>query len=136
MNLNVTNVMVLVLMLLIVSCGGSQGIKQPETGSLTKEKAAMALNTWRMTAAGNSTTKSDDFVVEGVQELPQENSAKVNITFNDWEFGSGKFNYSGSGVATFAKYNDGRWVLTKVQTSERVWEGNQVKDSGKEIVAK
>ncbi len=31
--------------------------------------------------------------------------------------------YSGPGVAYFSHYNDGRWILTRVEASGRAWNG-------------
>jgi hypothetical protein len=135
MKLTIT-ILGLVLVTLFAACS---------KGQLTKEKAQQALSQWKSVAQGvppNRPTSGSaavgqsqqpDIVVEGVQELPQENSAKASLRFNNFEYGSGRFTYSGSGVATFSHYNDGRWVLTKVETSENVWEGKYVKNGGLEI---
>ena len=129
----------LALMVLSVGCG---------KGQLTKENAQRTLDRWKNdiavkgiepnrpvtgTAGGGGPVKSD-LVVQGVQEIPQENSAKVNIEFNNFEYGGAKFTYTGSGVAIFSHYNDGRWVLTRVETPQKVWEGKQVKYGGTEEV--
>lgn len=118
------------------------------TGQLTKEKAESALYEWKKvveplsrntgstSSVSTAASASPKLVVEGIHELPLENSARVSFKLNDFEFGGEKLTYSGSGTATFARYNDGRWVLTRVETSERVWEGDKVKNGGSEIVVK
>jgi hypothetical protein len=94
-------------------------------GKLTNNMAEGALKRW---------ASSGDVTVTGIQEIPQENAAKVDVTFSNFKFKStgimgGKVerNYSGPGVAVFTHYNDGRWVLTKVSTSQgfdSVWWDN------------
>lgn len=126
----------LALMILFVGCG---------KGDLTKEKAQRVLDRWKddfavqgiqpnrpVTTSADVGQSDTDLVVQGVREIPQENSAKVDLTFNNFEYGGAKYTYSGSGVATFSRYNDGRWVLTKVETPQKVWEGKQVKYRGTE----
>ncbi len=82
---------------------------------LPAEKAQAALDKW-MTNGGKVT-------VQGIQELPQENIAKSSIVFENLRLKSslpwrGARQYSGPGIAIFSRYNDGRWVLTRVETSE------------------
>jgi hypothetical protein len=94
-------------------------------GKLTNSMAEGALRRW--VSSGNVT-------VTGIQEIPQENAAKVDVTFSNFKFkttgimgGQVERNYSGPGVAVFTHYNDGRWVLTKVSTSQgfdSVWWDN------------
>lgn len=96
---------------------------------LTNSKAQGALSKW---VGGRG-----QITVQGIQEIPQENSAKADIHFNQLRvqakniFGlpiQGKYTtWSGPGFAVFTRYNDGRWVLTKVQTSQgldSVWWDN------------
>lgn len=70
--------------------------------------------------------------VTGIQELPQENVATVNVSFSNFSFTRNELvyneqrhgwyegwvpkTYTGPGVANFTHYNDGRWVMTKVVT--------------------
>lgn len=86
-----------------------------DSGKLTTSKAQGALNRW---------VKNGSVTVTGIQEIPQENSAKADLVFTDFQlvtrglFGKRERKYSGPGVAIFTHYNDGRWVLTKVSTSQ------------------
>lgn len=96
-----------------------------DSGKLTNERAEQTLRKWM---PGSNAT------VTGVQELPQENTATVNVKFSNFRFtrseevyddnrkgfydGWVPKTYSGPGVANFTHYNDGRWVLTKVVTSQ------------------
>ena len=101
-------------------------------GQLTKSKAQSALNHWALTARVNTSGASapmswsdkpmDDLSVSGVQETPQENSARADVRFNSFRYGRGNADsYTGNGVATFSHYNDGRWALTKVEIPGREW---------------
>jgi hypothetical protein len=61
--------------------------------------------------------------VTGVQELPQENAAKAFLKFQNAPINHscpGERMYSGPGEATFSHFTDGRWVLTKISTSEGI----------------
>jgi hypothetical protein len=61
--------------------------------------------------------------VTGVQELPQENSARALLTFQNAPINHscpGERMYSGPGEATFSHFTDGRWLLTKISTSEGI----------------
>jgi hypothetical protein len=55
--------------------------------------------------------------------LPNENAATVELKFNTFNYtlsnspDRGRL-YSGRGTAAFVHYNDGRWVLNKVQIGE------------------
>jgi len=81
------------------------------TGKLTNEKAQSAIQRWM---------SSGTVSVQGIQEVPQENAARVDITFTNFKYNDTGFqrNYSGPAVAIFAHYNDGRWVLSKISTSQ------------------
>lgn len=100
----------------------SSSIGQPsaDPGKLTTAKAQSALETWVRTKNGGTVE------VIGIQDLPQENAAKADIKFTKLDFARGESHYSGPGVAIFTHYNDGRWVLSRVQTSEsynsRIWD--------------
>jgi hypothetical protein len=97
--------------------GGVSSFVDPDSGKLTNAKAQRAIQQWM----GKGTV-----TVQGVQEVSQENAAKADITFNDFRWNSkgnmleaaGERRYSGPAVAVFSHYNDGRWVLTKVTTSQ------------------
>lgn len=90
-----------------------------DSGKLTNAKAQRALDQWVGTRDGK-------IVVQGIQEVPQENIAKTDIRFDNFQWKSKSAftgqpvsrQYSGPGFAIFTHYNDGRWVLTRVQTSQ------------------
>jgi len=104
---------------------------------LTNERAEAALKRWMP----NCNPK-----VTGIQELPSQNSATVNVQFSNFRFTRTERvldqekmafserpvpkQYSGAGVATFTHFNDGRWVLTRVTTSQgplsTYWDGLSV----------
>ncbi|HAG80606.1 MAG TPA: hypothetical protein DCL61_05415 [Cyanobacteria bacterium UBA12227] len=95
-----------------------------DDGKLTNDKAQKAIDAFQGSDSGS-------IVVIGVQEIPQENLAKASINFNNFQWQSSRSNsleeYSGHGVATFSHYNDGRWVLTKIETSnglDSIWWDN------------
>ncbi|WP_448572621.1 hypothetical protein [Trichothermofontia sp.] len=93
--------------------GFSGGLLNWDSGRLTTAKAQRALDKW----IGNA----GEVTVIGIQELPQENAAKVDISFSNIKTKSeilGERNYSGPGFATFSRYNDGRWFLVGVSTSQ------------------
>jgi hypothetical protein len=91
------------------------------SGKLTTSKAQNAIDTFLKGREGSAK-------VTGIQEIPQQNGAKVDITFSNLKLkektgygiivGESERIYSGPGVAVFTHYNDGRWVLTKVSTEE------------------
>jgi len=108
------------VLLVAASCGGK---------TLTREKAMQAVFQWRVAAfvcrCGGPCTGSGGSPVEvtGVQELPQENSARAVLNFQSAPINHscpGERIYSGPGEATFSHYTDGRWVLTKISTSEAI----------------
>lgn len=114
MRRNRSKVMFLVALLGIVGCSKSTGVSSyidPDAGKLTNEKAQIAIQRWM---------SSGTVAVQGIQEVPQENAARVDITFTNFKFKDTGFqrNYSGPGIAIFAHYNDGRWVLNKISTSQ------------------
>jgi hypothetical protein len=91
---------------------------------LTTELAQRAINQWCIAANRGHVT------VTGVLELPQENAARADMIFSNFTFPYrnpmfgqiSNQNYSGSGVAVFAHYNDGRWILTQIILSNPgVW---------------
>ncbi|MGE3467978.1 MAG: hypothetical protein AB7J13_13725 [Pyrinomonadaceae bacterium] len=113
-------------------------------GGLTKTKAESAIYEWsRMVKGSGGNTGGEgtlagptDLIVTGIQEFPQENAAKVFLKFDEFKFKNGTLSYSGSGTATFSHFTDGRWVLSKVEMSDRSWTGEQVKNQGNDIIAK
>ena len=104
-------------------------ILTPDSGKLTEAKAQRAIDSWKSFGSGAIT-------VSGIQEFPQQNSARADIYFNNFRWtGQDDFGlrtpkareYSGPGQAFFTRYNDGRWILTQVYTSQGYqsiwWEG-------------
>lgn len=118
-------VLVLALLILvgITACAGpgnsgsnTYTSASSDSGALTNEKAQRALSQWMPNC--NAT-------VVGIQEMPQQNAAKANLTFSNCVFPyhgpniqPGEKNYSGHGEAVFTHYNDGRWVLTEVSAMD------------------
>lgn len=97
-----------------------------DSRNLTQSKAQNALNRW-VSGKGGSVT------IQGIKELPQENSAKVDLRLTNlrWtvraEFAGVTFNRecgSCQGIATFSHYNDGRWVLMNVETLQGAESGS------------
>ena len=92
---------------------------------LTSEQAEAALKRWM----ANCNPK-----VTGIHELPGQSAATVNVQFSNFRFTRNERvldqekmafserpvpkQYSGPGIATFTHFNDGRWVLTGVTTSQ------------------
>ena len=107
----------LCLLFLLLGCSTS--------GKLTNGMAEQAMKRWK---------PSCNATVTGIQEVPQQNIATVYVTFSNFRFnrteqvfdpqrkgfyeGPAPKTYSGPGIAVFTHYNDGRWVLTKVTTSQ------------------
>jgi hypothetical protein len=96
-------------------------------GSLSNSKAEQALNKWIQ-----SINSSGSIRVVGIQESGP-NNARANIQFSNFRYSTKDFGnvvqqeWSGGGLASFIKYNDGRWILSNVYTSQGVqsrwWEG-------------
>ena len=95
--------------------GNSSTLSSPAPADerLTTTKAGNALKQW----AGSH----GSVTVGGIQEVPRENAAKADITLSDYHFtakdsiiGDQPKIYSGAGTAIFIRYNDGRWMLSKV----------------------
>jgi hypothetical protein len=84
------------------------------SGKLTNEKAQRAVDNW--------VNNRGQITVSGIQEIPTENTAKADLRFSNFRFkgGLGEENHSGPGVAIFSHYNDGRWVLKKIQWETKV----------------
>ena len=114
---------VAVVIVLVTGCGlfrnNSSGTSpiSSDSGKLTQSKAQNALSRW---------VKNGTVAVKGIQEIPKENAAKVDVTFTNFKFkantalGEQEQNYTGPGIAIFTHYNDGRWVLTKVSTAQGI----------------
>lgn len=95
-------------------------------GKLTDAKAQRAVQRWM---SGGTVS------VQGIQEVPQENSAVARLNFTNLSYklhdpilgGNNNKIYSGVGNGIFAHYNDGRWVLIKItigQGFNTVWWDN------------
>jgi len=90
-------------------------------GVLTQEAAQDAINQWATSkfAANKNAVK----IIGGVRELPAENSATAELQFDSFNYtltqspDTGRI-YNGRGIATFAHYTDGRWVLNRVQIGQ------------------
>lgn len=105
---------------LVLPSPSPAGISSPAPGGgrdLSNSAAESALNQWGMCA--------DRVKVQGIQELPQQSAARAILQFSNCQlsgghsmFGGKSRSYSGPGEAVFIKFNDGTWVLSKVQTSE------------------
>jgi hypothetical protein len=98
------------LALVVVGCSGNTPTIFED--KLTIAKAQKTIDLWLT----NGKAK-----VNGVQDLPQNNTARADLTLQHFNFqqGSGfaqeNRDYSGSADATFTHYNDGRWVLSRVE---------------------
>lgn len=119
-----TSISFLLLFLFFASCG------------LTTSKARLALMRWSSDVrylpprtsgsseidASSVDDNSGEIVVEGIQE--SENSATADLRFDNFKYDANgrERSYSGKGTATFAKYNDGTWVLKKVTTPQNSWD--------------
>lgn len=95
-------------------------------GKLTDGKAQRAVQRWM---SGGTVS------VQGIQEVPQENSAVARLNFTNLSYklhdpilgGNNNKLYSGVGNGIFAHYNDGRWMLIKItigQGFDTVWWDN------------
>lgn len=114
---------VIILIIALLACS---------SGKLSDSKAQAALNHWAistrvdLTGAQAPMTWNDqprsDLQVKGVHESPNDNSATADIQFNAFRYGRGSSDvFTGKGTATFSHYNDGRWVLTKIDFPGRQW---------------
>jgi hypothetical protein len=107
----------LLLLCLIAACSSSRGgsnalVSSTADTKLTNAKAQAALNQWINRAGGSMVS------IVGIQEIPQENIARADLTVSGISVSDhygGKINYVGKAIAVFTHYNDGRWVLSKVQ---------------------
>ncbi len=123
------------LMQMIIVVTPIQGASTGQTrgSTLSKDKLENTLNRWV-----SSTGNSGSVTVIGIQENPQNNTARADIRFTNFTYNIQGFGgrveqkvFSGGGLAHLIKYNDGRWVLSSVYTNQgmnsRWWEGiNQV----------
>lgn len=90
--------------------GSTKSSLQPD--KLHRNKALTAVSIWLA-----SKCREANVTLSGIQEIPTENSAKADVQFTNFRF-NGSFSeevHNGPGVAIFSHYNDGRWVLKKVQ---------------------
>lgn len=114
--------MLLTLLVICTGCGssGTRG-----SGALTREKAQKALN-----KALDGFIKGGAVTVQGVREIPAENSAEADLNFQDfrWQAPLGLGSFSGTGTAKFSHYSDGRWVLTKI-----IWSYGTYLDANVEV---
>ena len=92
-----------------------------DSGKLTQAKAQNALDRWLKIEGYSGASIS----VVGIRELPQNNSADVDIRIRNlsWNYDNGyvvqKLGCQDcSGVAKFSHYSDGRWVLTSVTNTQ------------------
>jgi hypothetical protein len=123
----IASTLALYLLVMLVGCARGVGITTNTAvqGTLTNSMAEQTINRWMPGCNAK---------VTGIQEVPQENVAIVNVRFSNVHFtrtemvfddqrkgfyeGPVPKTYSGPGIANFTHYNDGRWVMTKVVTSQ------------------
>ena len=92
------------------------------SATLTNARAQRALNIWL--------GKDGKGKIDGVLEIPAQNSAKADITFTNLIYdapkndpitayamgpGGGRRTYSGHATAYFIHYTDGRWILVRIE---------------------
>ena len=95
------------------------GLSSCQSSTLSASCAQRTLSRW--IASSGSVT------VSGVQDVPQQSAALAQITLSDYKYTNmgRQLNYSGSGTASFVRYNDGRWMLTRVDfAGGQVWVTN------------
>ena len=99
--------------LCLAGCSQNQLISTAQLSTATAQKT---IDQW-IKSGGKAT-------VNGVQELPQENTARADLTISNFTFqqatgfgGVRPRTYSGPGTAIFTHYNDGRWVLSQIETN-------------------
>jgi hypothetical protein len=93
---------------------GLAGCGSLSSSHLTEAKAQSAVQTWIA-----RTKNGGSVAVLGLQDLPQQNSAKADLSFTNLQYRDqalGPQTFSGKGSALFTHYTDGRWVLTQVAT--------------------
>jgi hypothetical protein len=112
---------VLILLVILYVAGGGSG--------LSKSKAEQAIFQWQIGAwvcrCGGSCTGSGGLPVSvtGVQEMPQQNSARAVLAFENAPINHscpGERMYTGPGEAIFNRFTDGRWLLARISTSEGI----------------
>ena len=97
----------------------SQPSPPPDDGRLTEAKLENALAKWIGSINSSGTAR-----VIGIHE--SNNSARADLRFTNFKFkvrGFGGYGvedktFSGGGLATLIKYNDGRWILSAVYTNQ------------------
>lgn len=103
--------------------GESRTSTDSNRGKLTTAKAQDAVDRAMEAFKSKLGDNMDDnakAVVQGVQEIPEQNMAQAEVRYINAAAGCagvGTVPWK-SGVATFKHYNDGRWVLTKLSTGE------------------
>lgn len=114
---------------LIISLMSLIGCVRTETASSSSSTDSSKLTTEKAQATLSRWISDGQVTVRGIQEVPKENAAKVDLTFSNFRFkaNGSERTYSGPGTAIFTHYNDGRWVLIKVSTEQgfySVWWNN------------
>jgi hypothetical protein len=109
---NYINILLIIGLFVVIGCRGIGNGTLPiiKDGKLTTEKAQNTLSRW---------VKDGQVTVRGIQE--SGNTAQADVNFSNFHFtlkSGEESTYSGPGTAVFTHYNDGRWVLKKVSTSE------------------
>lgn len=125
----------------IASCAlnscGVRSLVDPDAGKLTTLRAeqivGLFLGELGEQPLGRNCSQTGNgrpYTVDGIHEVPAGNSARADIVFKDFTYGWNgctQLTYSGRGTATFAHYNDGRWVLTGVEFDSHEWKFDQPK---------
>lgn len=107
----------------------ASGSNSSDSGKLTTAKAQEAVDKAitqirsEYNHGANTILDGGSASVQGIQELPQENAAQSDVTYNGItsQCGDGSIREPWkNGVAVFKHYNDGRWVLTKLTTNAAI----------------
>lgn len=109
----------------LVSCSGQLTTREARIGVLTWSRTVRDMGGGTGTSALGSDEVSNNtgkIVIKGIQDSPQDNSAKADIEFNEFKFSGSQGSYSGTGTAIFSRYNDGTWVLKKVSANGKNWD--------------
>jgi hypothetical protein len=129
---HVAKVSALLLLLLLVGCSGKLTIYEARIAVLRWEQKVRYNSQCRdgcSLAADEVKNNTGPMVIAGIQELPQENAARVDLVFNNFKYGfsGSEQSYTGPGVAILSRYNDGTWILRKVSFAEREWDNLNIK---------
>lgn len=115
-----------------------------DDGKLTNKKAQQLVTQWLVSIGDGAAIAT----VNGVLEIPQENSAKADINLSNFAWHSPKndavtayvfgpggaaHNYSGQATAIFIHYNDGRWVLNRIVTPMGAWNDLNISSTSSNI---